>query len=71
MRRGELQEFSAKPLVINLTDAEVSEATCLHYSLSTHITAAGRVCVCVCAHQTNEDTLLGPHNLSDMPEGSG
>lgn len=34
MRRSELQEFSVKLLVINLTDTEVSEATCLHYSLS-------------------------------------
>lgn len=34
MRRSELQEFSVKLLVINLTDTEVSEAMCLHYSLS-------------------------------------
>lgn len=33
-RRSELQEFSVKLLVINLTDTEVNEATCLHYSLS-------------------------------------
>lgn len=34
MRQSELQEFSVKLLVINLTDTEVNEATCLHYSLS-------------------------------------
>ncbi len=34
MRQRELQEFSVKLLVINLTDTEVIEATCLHYSLS-------------------------------------
>lgn len=34
MRQSELQEFRVKLLVINLTDSEVNEATCLHYSLS-------------------------------------
>lgn len=34
VRRGERQELSVKLLVINSTDTEVSEATCLHYSLS-------------------------------------
>lgn len=34
MRQSELQEFSVKLLVINLTDTEVNKATCLHYSLS-------------------------------------
>lgn len=48
-RQSELQEFSEKLLVINLTDTEVKQAACLHYSLShSRVITAPHACVCVC-----------------------